>query len=89
MDYNMICIIILAIILIIVYVYWDNDTKNKEKERFSTSGMPISDIDCEKMATVYNFSGDKDNINKICGKNRRQNIYYNTGNYYTINGQLL
>ena len=81
-----ICIIALAIILICVYFYWESITKSvAQGEKFSTSGLPMSDIDCEKMALTYNPK----NINKICGRERRSNVYNNTGNYYAVNGQLI
>lgn len=49
----------------------------------------MSDIDCEKLAIVYSYPRNVENINKICGMQRRNNVYNNKGNYYTINGRLI
>ena len=91
MDHKKICILILVVILICVYLYWNSLHKpiTSRQEKFSTSGLPMSDIDCEKLATVYGYPHNAENINKICGIQRRKNVYNNTGNYYTINGKLL
>lgn len=87
MDCKKTCIVILVITLVFIYFYWNVISAHKEK--FSTSGFSISDIDCEKLAFVYGYPHNKDTINKICGMNRRKNVYNNTGNYYTVNGQLI
>jgi hypothetical protein len=90
MDHKKICIFTLVIVLICVYLYWEAITAPKSHdEKFSTSGLPISDIDCEKLATVYKYPKNAKNINKICAKDRRKNVYNNTGNYYTVNGNLV
>lgn len=89
MDHKKICILVLVAILIIVYLYWNLAPVKITSEKFSTSGLPMSDIDCEKLATVYGYPRTPENLNKICGMQRRKNVYNNTGNYYTINGKLL
>jgi len=68
---------------------------SRMNEPFSSSGLAISDADCAKLANVYyrpdvNDPKCRAGYNQeICGKTRRSTITDRTGNYYTMNGQLV
>lgn len=63
------------------------------REPFTDSGLPISDEYCTKLADVYYRPTDSEHRdeyrNRICGSIRRETIDQPTGNYYTVDGQLI
>lgn len=75
--------------ILMLFFYYNNS------EGFSKSGLAISDDDCRKLAKVYyhplikNDIDDKNYLNRICGKCRRNMVDFETGNYYTENGFLI
>jgi len=73
-------LILIFILLIIVGLHFHN-----MREKFSTSGLALSDIDCEKLAMIYN----PQDIDGICGQQRRSTVTYKNGNYYTVDGYLI
>ncbi|AYV82368.1 MAG: hypothetical protein Homavirus38_2 [Homavirus sp.] len=84
-----ILILILLLIIALVILY------NPANEQFSTSGLAISDADCQKLVDVYYRPNDHspvcrdDYTRRICGYQRRNTVDPQTGNYYTSYGQLL
>lgn len=65
------------------------------KERFSTSGLAISDDDCDRLAEIYYRPFDNNDFRRsiyaksLCGRTRRNSIDGLNGNYYTVNGMLI
>jgi len=65
------------------------------REPFTDSGLPMSDDYCTKLTDVYYRPDDSDPKNRadyrnrICGEIRRETIDHATGNYYTVNGQII
>lgn len=65
------------------------------RENFSSSGLNISDDYCNRIADVYydpkNVNAEQREMYKqmICGKQRRNTITRETGNYFTQNGVLV
>ena len=82
--------IILLLVIIVAAIYFFAP----KQEKFSTSGLNMSDRYCEKLGTVYykprmGHQYKKNNVDKICGRDRRNTIGYDTGNYFTEGGQLV
>ncbi len=61
------------------------------KEGFSSSGLTMSNEECDKLANVYYKPGESgfDCKRRICAKNRRNSVDFVTGNYFTENGVLV
>ena len=63
------------------------------REPFTDSGLPMSNDYCTRLADVYYRPDDpnhRDNYrNRICGEIRRETVDQPTGNYYTVNGQII
>jgi len=65
------------------------------RENFSSSGLAVSDAYCEQLADVYAYpritdiDRRHDFRRRICGPVRRNTVDYRTGNYLTINRQLV
>lgn len=79
-------IIIILILIILLLLYASNQ---RSKELFSSSGLSLSNQDCEKLVYSYILNKNKNTIKNICGINRRKNIDNKHGNYYMVNGMLL
>lgn len=81
-------LVIIALVVVLYLVF-------SRKEQFSASGLAISDKYCTQMADVYyrpkvyNPTCRDNYRKKICGPQRRKMINYNTGNYFTLNGELV
>ena len=82
---------ILAAVLLFVVLY----LLMSNKEGFSSSGMSMSDVYCEQLADVYAYpritdiDRRHDLRRRICGPVRRKQVDFKTGNYLTINRQLV
>ena len=82
--------IILLLVIIVIMMYFFAP----RPEKFSTSGLNMSDRYCDKLSTVYykpraGYKNGKIFKNKVCGRERRNTIGYDTGNYFTEYGQLV
>lgn len=65
------------------------------REPFTDSGLPMSNDYCTRLADVY-YRPDVDDPkhradyrNRICGGIRRDTVDQPTGNYYTVDGQII
>ena len=85
---NLLLLILISLLLILIFC-------NGQKENFSTSGLAISDQDCDKLASVYynpRISDPECRQNahqRICGRQRRSTVDTATGNYFYDNGVLI
>jgi len=64
------------------------------KEKFSSSGLGMSNVYCNKLAYTYHQPKNDDmkcrmkHMDRICGGVRRDTVHKPTGNYYTVGGLL-
>lgn len=85
---NLPILIIIALFVVLYFIM-------SKRETFSSSGLAVSDRYCQQLADVYYMpretSADcRHNYRKrICGHPRRNTVDFNTGNYFTENGQLV
>ena len=86
--YITIIYILIAIILVVYFM-------SPMLEKFSLSGLSISDEHCDKLADIYYKPCVSNPVcrdvgkKKICSYDRRHNINWDTGNYYTDYGMLV
>ena len=82
-------IIALSVIIAILILF------SPRSEYFSSSGLSISNKECDRLADVYyrprvHSKSCRQNFkNRICGQVRRDHLDYATGNYETNNSGLL
>ncbi|ARF11621.1 hypothetical protein Klosneuvirus_2_57 [Klosneuvirus KNV1] len=80
-------IVILAAFIIVLCLFVSY------REPFTDSGLAISNDYCTRLADVYYRPDDSlnrdDYRNKICGGIRREIVDKPTGNYYTVDGQII
>ena len=85
-------IIVIVVIIAILYKF---NLLSTNSERFSSSGLAISNDYCGQLTDVYAYPHNTHPIvrgdlrRRICGPVRRDIVDKQTGNYLTINRQLV
>lgn len=81
-------VLIIAVLVIILCL------RPSFSEGFTKSGLSMSDIECDKLVSVYTpqIKGRECRsrfMKNVCSDMRRKQIDFPSGNFYTVDGMLL